>query len=277
MKTKRLARELQELKSRRKLFAIDRLQAYKAATAPYLKVMPEPVDFCAFEPIKEILDQHADVDVDTNSFMHLMADIPDMVEQWREEITTKFAKRVKSCIRHLNPSIDDDAKESKHDDTSDESIRQQMTLAKTVYKCTECCNGSEFCFDFSFLTTSFANLFSELPLHSKSPQCKPLWYPRVLGHRCMTKPTGFRLSTDRSIDLDILPWRRRKWTCNLIDIDEDASEAAEGVIAACGLDPTVATADDMDELDARLECLQCSTDEDNPCHVVLGWRSAVSS
>jgi hypothetical protein len=63
----------------------------------------------------------------------------------------------------------------------------------------------------------------------------------------------------------------------LIKIDEKASEVAETVIKACGMDPKYAYADDMDDLNARLECLAClEPGEGIPIHHVFGWRSAVS-
>ena len=42
------------------------------------------------------------------------------------------------------------------------------------------------------------------------------------------------------------------------------------IIHACGLDPNVATADDMDRRDARLKCLSCRSSR------VRRWRDAVS-
>jgi hypothetical protein len=279
MKTKRLRRELQELKSKRKICALNYLQAYKVAIAPHTAVMPEPVDFFAFEPFKEILEKPADVDVVIDSFRHLLPDVHGMVQQWREKITGKFVKRVKSCLRRLLPKVDGDDKDTERPELDDEVVQQRMKLAKTVYKCTDCCSSSDIFFEFTFLPDALADVFAELPLHSRSPVSKPLWFPRVLGHRCTTKPPGFRLNVSRAIDMEKLPWRRRKWTCNLLEIDEAASKAAEGIVTACGMDPEEATADDMDELDARLECVQCTLeddDDDNDCSSVFGWRSAVS-
>jgi hypothetical protein len=61
----------------------------------------------------------------------------------------------------------------------------------------------------------------------------------------------------------------------LIKVDKRASEAAKAVVEAYGMNPRVATPDDMDNLDARLECLKCYTASEGPDHVVFGWRSAV--
>jgi hypothetical protein len=90
MKAERLARELEQLHTQRKLDAIKLLRAYKAECAPFTDVMPEPLDFCAFGPIKEILDQPPDINVDAESFLHLMPELDGMVEEWRRMILTKF-------------------------------------------------------------------------------------------------------------------------------------------------------------------------------------------
>ena len=275
MKTKRLRRELDELEANRKLCALNYLQIYKIAVAPHTAVMPEPVDFLAFESFKEILEQPANVNVDKDAFRHLLPDVHSMVQKWREEITTKFAKRVESCLRYLYPEVDGNDENTKRTELGEEAVWQRMKLAKTVYKCADCSGGPD---TFTYLPDALADVFTKHPLYSRSPQSKPLWFPRVLGHRCTTKPTGFTLDVySRAVDMANMPWRRRKWTCNQIQIDEAASKAAEEIVTACGMDPEKVTADDMDELDARLECLQCLLDdEDEPCRVAFGWRSAVS-
>ena len=47
-------------------------------------------------------------------------------------------------------------------------------------------------------------------------------------------------------------------------------EEAPYIVYACGLDPTVATADDMDRRNARLKCLCCQMKV-----IIMDWRSAV--
>ena len=48
------------------------------------------------------------------------------------------------------------------------------------------------------------------------------------------------------------------------------------IVEACGMDPSIAKVDDMDQLDARLECLACFVPNvEDPSHIVFGWRSAV--
>jgi hypothetical protein len=77
--------------------------------------------------------------------------------------------------------------------------------------------------------------------------------------------------------LDTLQCHRQRWSCgSVIKVDTKACEAAVSIIDACQMDPRMATVDDMDKLDARLECLACLVlDEEDPSHIVFGWRSAV--
>ena len=275
MKTKRLARELIQFHGQRRVSAIKLLRAYKVAAAPFTVVMPESVDFCAFIPIKEILDQPTDVNVDAESFVHLMPELGGMIERWREVITAEFVQEVKGGIKSLDANTGGRRKiGSRPVENLDESILQRIKLASTVYKCTDCAEEKNYpdLLYGSQLPDSFYESMSRLPLWAKEPfYVNPLWYPRVLGHRCLTKPSGFTL--EESLELENVPGYRKLWSCELIAVDKRASKAAKAVVEACGMNPRVATADDMDNLDARLECLKCYPDD--PERIAFGWRSAV--
>ena len=276
MKTKRLARELIQFHRQRRVSAIKLLQAYKVTAAPFTVVMPESVDFCAFIPIKEILDRPTDVNVDADSFVHLMPELGGMIERWRDVIKAEFVQEVKDGIKSLDANTGGRCKiGSQSVENSDESILQRMKLASTVYKCTDCAEEKQYpdLYYGSQLPDSFYESFSQLPLWAKEPfYINPLWYPRVLGHRCLTKPSGF--TPDESLELEKGPGRYRKlWSCELIAVDKRASKAAKAIVEACGMNPRVATADDMDNLDARVECLKCYPSA--PERMVFGWRSAV--
>jgi len=67
METNRLAREKQKLQTQRKFFAIDLFRTYKTRRAPFTNVMPEPLDFHVFGPIKELLNQPSDINVDSEA------------------------------------------------------------------------------------------------------------------------------------------------------------------------------------------------------------------
>jgi hypothetical protein len=218
--------------------------------------MPEPVDFFAFEPIKAVLDNAND---DTEAFMDLLPNVGGMIEKWREEITAEFLRGVISNIDIAEFSVE--YLESVED--LDDLNRQHMKLASTVYRCTNCCSRS---------LTDWTNSSSP-----QAPNFNPLWFPRVLGHRCLTMPSDFDVAGKYLTRLGLLHWYCERWSCELIEIDDEASEVAETVIWACGMDPRHALAADMDDLDARLECLTCLDPfEENPSHYVFGWRSAVS-
>ena len=91
------------------------------------------------------------------------------------------------------------------------------------------------------------------------------------GHRLFTHPDVFLISTPRQ---------------NHSNPDEDVSkstgsirdrfgikffEEAPYIVHACGLDPSVATSDDMDHRNARLRCLACKATNT----IVMNWRDAV--
>ena len=227
--------------------------------------MPEPLDFCAFDRIKEILDQPTDLNVDVKSFLHLLPELGDVVENWRGVITAKFVQAVKADVIRIRPDadeLDDDnalgqnENGSKSVKDSDEAIPECVKLACTVYSCLDC-EDDQSCLDELDLPQPLNRSYYKLPLSSQPPQTNPLWFPRVLGHRCLTKPRGFSLIYEDLLELELeeLPCYRKPWSCELIQVDEDACTVAEAVVEACGMNPSVATPDDMDKLDARLECL----------------------
>jgi hypothetical protein len=274
MKAQRLVRELAQLRRHREPDAIKLLRAYKAECAPFTDVMPEPLDFCDFGLVKEILDQPPDVNVDTESFLHLMPELDGIVEEWRCAILTKFIQEVKIDVVKRSIMLDDNPPDVDH--ASDESIPQRIQLACLVFACIPCedvrgFDGLSTLSDF-FTGSDFCNS----PMKSRFLQIRPLWFPRALGHRCLTKPRGFDIA-DPAMRLTELPCHRQRWSCgSVIKVDQQACQAAVAIIEATGMDPRIATVDDMDQLDARLECLACLVpDVEDPSHIVFGWRSAV--
>lgn len=75
-----------------------------------------------------------------------------------------------------------------------------------------------------------------------------------------------------------------RWQSLFVPRNEDRAEPIERrfsinflaeapyIVRACGLDPNVATADDMDRRNARLRCLW---DDPHSRNVVMGWRNVV--
>ena len=191
------------------------------------------------------------------SFLHLFPELDDMVENWRRVITAKFVQAVKADItriRRYAGELDDgnalgqNENGSQSVNDSEEANPDCVKLACTVYSCIDCEE------DLRRLDDSY------------------LWFPHVLGHPCLTEPTE-----DRSLELELGSWQlRKKWSCEMIKVDEDASTAAEAIVEAFGMNSKVATPDDMDKLDARMECLECLIPEvEDPSRIVFDWRSAV--
>jgi hypothetical protein len=98
-------------------------------------------------------------------------------------------------------------------------------------------------------------------------------YPRILAHTCMTSDTK-RSASQVDLNVDEL-WnvvRSSPWNHigDKVRLHEDAFNAARLVVLACGKDPAVTTAAQMDQLDARVECRSCSAGR-----IAMTWRAAV--
>ena len=108
---------------------------------------------------------------------------------------------------------------------------------------------------------------------------EPIGYPRVLVHGHATSfRYGSRIeaSVDHFQNLGCEVWNHRG---DRVWFYTQAHAAARPIIAACGLDPDVATAREMDELEPMIECLTCYNIEirynlDTGRHA-MRWRRAV--
>jgi hypothetical protein len=280
MKTKRL--------ERRKVAAINVLRAYKIACLPWTDIMPEPVDFCEFPEIKAILELPDDADVDEFTFSNIVPNFPDIFDQWRVSMHHLLVDRFRQAQKdQLKLTVDFGfqhftAVPSIH--ATDEDVLKMIRLATTVFKCRSCDENRY---------RLGAGPDHALPAFDKTAiradEHNSLFYPQILGHHCLTVATESQwdyIQTERSRDpsvrLDISPYEgnrhRKSWTCQSLVVDAHAGKMAEGIIAACGLDHTLATVEEMDCLDAKLACMNCATQTSNKIMVpVYAWRSAVSN
>jgi len=99
MRQSRLQRELNALILIRKGVAIEVLRALKKAR--FLEgnqVMPEPPDFCDFEPVKEIINRPADVDLVSSTFDPILPLLPGIISSWRNKMDGAMADVVKRFI-----------------------------------------------------------------------------------------------------------------------------------------------------------------------------------
>lgn len=293
MKANRLLREHAALVLVRKQPAINVLRGYKMSRLPCVDIMPEAVDFCAFHPVKQILELPSDVNVTESSFDEVIPLLPNLIDEWRAKIKKHLLRKMtgeqkneleRIAIMKLC-GLSNDEVNLETEETEDE-MAERMKLAITVFKC-RLCSPTRHAWidsddDFGYeMNDSFSDVLGILP-----PTSKPLFYPKVFGHRCLTKPEGlgwlfgFSDGVDPSVKLDSLASERKRWTCEYLRLDKASRKIVEGVVKACGLDPATTTADTMDEFNPRLGCITCARWLDGESDLAemdaFGWRTAVS-
>lgn len=346
MRLKRLDRERRAVVVNRSPIAVNVLRAYKISQLPFTEAMPEPVDFCSFPEVREVLELPNDIDVDESSFSEVVRLLPNIFGRWLTGIIHELATRVwqaekdekillqdeqeiqaivsasdtpdigdrwqaviiQQLAAKFRQAAEDDGKLFQHDDevtTSEpdppdskaqtppadrtiEDAVEKMKLATTVFKCRRCAESLSDS-DFRMGNATFAcHRPPGIP-----DAMYPLFYPQILGHRCLTikERDPWYLQSDidpvAKLFMDTSPftdmsWRcRQKWDCLCLAVDTQSGQRMEKIVVACGLDPATATSQDMDEVDARLgcpDCLKwlCPGVTDTAKMNTYGWRSAVS-
>ncbi|KAJ6575464.1 hypothetical protein B0H19DRAFT_1128806 [Mycena capillaripes] len=232
MKAKRLVREHAALVVVRKGIATKVLRTFKRSQLPWIDIMPGAPDFCDFPEIKDILTQPAAVDVDEQTFEALLPDFPGMIATWRQGLVDQMVKVYKRSNKET--TMDDDA------------IKTHLKLATTVFKCSEC-DESSFD-DWIFFGSRLEN----------QRRCRPLFYPNVLSHRCLSRMADMSMGIAFLFDIvrDV-PWR-----ASPLSIDPRTTEIVEKIVVACGMDPATTTVEDMDAADVRLACHACADREE---------------
>ncbi|KAG5716212.1 hypothetical protein E4T56_gene10745 [Termitomyces sp. T112] len=106
--------------------------------------------------------------------------------------------------------------------------------------------------------------------------CKePISYPRILKHKCLIiSQANFKPSGDNVELYDLAVASERPWNFggDQVEFDEEAAECARDIIAVCGADPREVSAEVMNELDRRVECLRCSQAKGRPA---MRWTTAI--
>jgi hypothetical protein len=224
---------------------------------PWSEVMPEPADFCSWDDVQKILELPSEVDVREETFGQVMSILPELCHGWRRRIKLELAHHFKSQYPGGVIML-----------TEQDAIAQ-LGLATTVFRCQTCDSLSH---------------PSAGPLSGHNP----LFYPKVLGHECLTKPRrpdSFLLTFDDNFREPSMKIRsthviRRRWTSLPLVVDPRFIEVVGRLILACGLDVATTTASAMDFHDFRLCCRDCvrrsRTDSGKLIIKAFGWRSAVS-
>lgn len=307
MKANRLDRERKALVISRKIPAIDVLCTYKRSLFPWTdNIMPEPVDFCSFEPVKAILELPNEVEVDESSFAEVVTLLPSLFADWRSDIRKRMLKEFGRMLHsntqgHRKPwpkfsivnvgsssrAATESAEESQSD--VDPQLAEQIILATTVFKCNDCStpywalqhyidsDDEEDDEDFGESAHIWDGHGDRV-----SDATEPLFYPEVMSHSCLTRKVNFIYdNSDPSLNLEQPHRIRTRWSCKRLKIDKKAKTMMEKIVECCGLEPEFATPENMDYQDALLACPLCAEWCDFPSEdaqvPVFGWRAAVGA
>ncbi|KAG6916761.1 hypothetical protein DXG01_005506 [Tephrocybe rancida] len=267
MRALRLEREHIERLHNRKSSAVTVYRGYMISHYPHTDVMPSGLDFCGYPPVKEILEQSDEVDVDETSFADLIPLIPDFIARWRQSVELHLIEVAKSTLPYsdgrewneFDEFVGDigDGTLSDPDDTS--SVKHK--LATTVYNCSHCPLEDD-----TFIAGYELDDDSEYGFLQR----QPLFYPKVKGHRCLVRRKNyFRLGGVKDSDSEADPARRlgsgrfiqrKQWSAKPLSVNARSGECVKVLVEKAGLDPDTTTAEEMDDLGHWFACLSCAHD-----------------
>ncbi|KAF8079174.1 hypothetical protein FPV67DRAFT_101100 [Lyophyllum atratum] len=303
MRVKRLAREHAELVLERKPSAVEAFRGYKNSQLPLTEVMPEGLDICDFAPVKAILEQPANVTVDKDSFAVVLPLIPDLIVEWRRSLDDELIRVIKAedandrirrakrrfasaCMfwsEYHDYSDDEDLTPQPQQPPLDEATpSDRLKLATTVFQCTTC-TRSHGLYDDSSAESDYGYGSEDSFFGYTSGAVRPLFYPTVMGHRCLTrsKPSlwSWGPPPEPARKLENTAKTRRKWMARPLRINQKLGRGVETLVTLANLDPKVATPADMDGVDVWFACLKCAfkvSKKKNPYEThAYKWRDAV--
>lgn len=112
---------------------------------------------------------------------------------------------------------------------------------------------------------------SVLSLAATVFRCKrclqPLFYPSLLTHHCNIHPYVSSASALNDV--------RSRGALDEVEYSPVTASYAMAVVTALGKDPTMVTADEMDQYNQRAECVRCRRDLRIPRRFFMTWRRAV--
>ncbi|KAI5995363.1 hypothetical protein EDC04DRAFT_2802323 [Pisolithus marmoratus] len=295
LRARRLQRERKALVLSRKQLAVSILRTYKLERLPFTNIMPEPMDFCTFPEVSAIIELPTETEVTEASFADVVSQLDELILQWRTRVHDSFIDKFKDVLvsklqqttdaatdiginaeANASASIDvkgkGKAKAIEPPPPDKSELVKVLSLASTVLRCDHCTSSS-------FWMNIYDDGFSSSRYSASSI---PLFYPKVMGHRCLTKGRGQEdpMTPPEPIsELRYDPRLRMRWTCTPLRIDKPAEEIVSNIIVACNLNPLTTTAAEMDTLDPKLACLNCPqwdrVIKDSCKASVFGWRAAL--
>ena len=223
----------------------ERYVLHPSPDTPTFDLLPHVVDLARFAPFRHIIKAPEGTQLGDTPFASAFAHLPVLVNEWMRKLNSEIAGLVKipSCLSSDGISGDRDKASS----STGHARLLQADLEKLDLACAVFHVGG---------TVAFA-------------------YPEVLsvsmrddtmfpGYETHSNTTGVMLRLIRCADDS----ERTGWVHDRFGLQ--FLEEAPYIVHACGLDPNVATVDDMNHRNARLKCLSCVGRT-----LVMNWRHAV--
>ncbi|KAG9312160.1 hypothetical protein JVU11DRAFT_7450 [Chiua virens] len=221
--------------ARRKLLIseYDKYVRCQTPDTPAFDLLPHVVDLACFSPFQNIIEAPEEAQMGEEPFASAFAQLPALLPEWKNQLDVRLARLV-IIPSHL----------TQQDAPSGQVMESSNTTSQQPYP-----------MDFAKLRLACA-LFE-----SGGTDCS--WqlfaYPKVLLAPMLyeTYPLNYEATRMRDESTDNF----------MICLFEEAPY----IVHACGLDPNVATTDDMDRRNARLRCLACKSQR----VIVMNWRDAM--
>ena len=242
---KRLEATLYQPRRRLLVTEYDRYVMHPSPDSPTLHFLPHTLDLARFPLFRDVIRTPEDTQLDDKPFAPAFAQLPTLVNEWAQKLNTEIAGLVKmpSCLSSDVVS----ASLYKAPSNGEQTGSFQTDLDKLHLACAVFHVGGTGAFAHpEVLSVSMAN---------------DVMFP---NHGTNLDAIGVGLGSIRCED-DSERTGSIHDRFGLQFLDE-----APYIVYACGLDPNVATVDDMDHRNARLKCLCCGGRI-----LVMNWRHAV--
>ena len=199
---------------------------------PSFDRLPHVADVARFPPFRDIIRASEETQMNDKLFESAFAQLPEFVDEWRKRLDTELAELVQ-IPSHLSPKDASGGQVIASNSTASSKSSQAPT-DKLRLACAQFHGGSKGAFSYPEVFSTSMRLYR---------------YPGK----------GDEGDSERTGSL----WDRFGIKC---------IEEAPYIVHVCGLDPNVATAEDMDRRNARLKCLAPSCSNlTSP----WSWREAV--
>ncbi|KAG8221238.1 hypothetical protein J3R82DRAFT_1400 [Butyriboletus roseoflavus] len=223
----------------------ERYVMHPSPDTPTFDLLPHVVDLARFPPFRDIIRASEGTQLDDKPFASAFAQLPALVNEWVQKLSSETAglMKIPSCLSSGNIARDQDMASSSagHAELSQTDL-EKLHLACAVFH------------------VDGTGVFAHPEVLSVSMRNDTM-FP---SHEIHLSTSGAMLRRIRRVD-ESAPtgWIHDRFGLQFL-------EEAPYIVHACGLDPNVATVDDMNRRNARLKCLSCGGRT-----LIMNWRHAV--